>query len=306
MTAPARVPIFVNPGAGSAPGLAEIGRRLTEVLDGFPGPRPLLELSLVAPEALADLVRAEVAGGATVIGVGGGDGTMRSAAAAVADTGATLLCVPLGTLNSFAHRLGIHTIEDAAAALSASKTARMPLGVYDGGVFLNTLTFGEYPRIVRLREKRRRWAGKWGAALIAFPSVLLTLRRVTVTLDVGAGELTRRTAFVWIGIGWGSFPRVTEAGERRANQDLEIVIANAATKWRAAAFVTSVALDMLRGRAPIRVPGMEVLHTRSLTVAASRPLDATADGEVIRLPARVNIELRDQALLLLCAPTPDS
>jgi diacylglycerol kinase family enzyme len=58
--------------------------------------------------------------GRPAVGVAGGDGTLRIAARALAGTGTALVPFPTGTLNHFARRLGIDTIEAAAQAFRAS------------------------------------------------------------------------------------------------------------------------------------------------------------------------------------------
>lgn len=300
--ASARVPVFVNPGAGRAADT----RALLERFDGA------ITAIVLEPAALYDAVSRAAATGAPIIGVAGGDGSMRTAAAALLHSQSALLCIPAGTINTFARRQGIPDMPAAAAALRAGRMVAVSIGTFQDSCFLNTLTFGEYARIVRRRERYRRFIGKWPAALLATVGTLTTLREMIVHLDVEGDVLIRRTPVVWIGLGWGSFPRLHETSERRSRPDLEVVVVRSATKRAAAATLLRLARGMLRGRMPLRDPDLEVLHARSLTlgrgaaVSADLPpegagewLDATADGEVLRIRGPVRVGVLDNALRVI-------
>src|SRR6187402_314519 len=77
------------------------------------------EVGAVQPAAIAAALRAAGATYPDAVIVGGGDGTVRSAASALAGTGVTLGVLPLGTLNHFAKDLGVPAgIEEAIVALA--------------------------------------------------------------------------------------------------------------------------------------------------------------------------------------------
>jgi diacylglycerol kinase family enzyme len=289
-----RIPVFLNDAAGldsTAP--QELATRLGN---------DLVAVRVVPPDQLVDEIRAAVRAGTPVVGVAGGDGTLRSAAAVIAGSSTVLACIPTGTLNHFAQRVGIRDLDDAAVALRNRVSRSVPVGTVQDSIFLNTLTFGEYPRIVRMRERFRPVLGKWPAAAVAFGIAFVTLRRVRVALNVEGDVLFRRTPFVWVGIGWGSFPRVHEAQERRSSPDLEITVLRSDRRASSLAFLSRLALRMLRSRQPVRDRAMDVLHSRSMTLDAARRIDATADGEVVRLRPPVEVGVRDAALRVLTGP----
>jgi diacylglycerol kinase family enzyme len=289
----AGVPVFLNAGAGTAAtGAAVLQRELGSVA----------RVAVVTPDGIRDAVAGAVRAGHTVVGIAGGDGTLRAAASVLAGTEAALLPVPTGTLNNFARRVGIETVADAAAALQDRTVATLPVGTVDGHIFLNTLTFGEYSRIVRIREDYRQYVGKWPAAAVAFAAACMTLRRFDATLTVNDRTFTRRTPFVWLGMGWGSFPRVHEALERRRHPDLELAIVRSQSRAAAMGFVFRLGLRMLSRMRPVRDDALEIMHTRQLVLDASRRIDATADGEVLRLQPPVAVGVRDDALRVLTGP----
>lgn len=296
--AAARVPVFLNASAGLTPAdsnvlLQQLGTNRAEIMT-------------VEPAAIRQHVRAAVAAGARIVGIAGGDGTLRTAAMELAGTDTALLCVPTGTLNNFARRVGIDSVAAAGAALRQPRLELLALGTIQADdhdeVFLNTVTFGEYSRIVRLRERYRPAIGKWPAAVVAFVIVLFTMRRFALELTVGDDVVSRRTPFLWTGVGWGSFPRVHEALERRHRPDLEIAVARTPGVAAALGFVLRLGLRMIARRGPLDDRNLEILHARQFAVSAHRDIDATADGEVLRLVPPVVLGVRDDALRVAVGP----
>src|SRR5688572_3817622 len=290
VSAHAPVPIFFNARAGSgADEVAVLTNCFSDAVTIIP----------TDPLLLGAEVRRAVEAGTPIVGVAGGDGSMRSAAQVLVGTETALLPVPTGTLNHFARRCGIPTVEAAAAALRAGSMRTLPVGVTTTAVFLNTLTLGEYARTVRIRERWRRFLGKWPAALIGFNATLLSMRRFGIAMEAEGHSFTRRTPFVWIGIGWGSFPRVHEALERRSQPDLEVALIRSGSRRAGFAFLLRLGWRMIRGEQPVRDPALEVLHTRALTLTASHRIDSTADGEIIRLTPPLDVAVRDNALRVI-------
>jgi diacylglycerol kinase family enzyme len=149
---------------------------------------------------------------------------------------------------------------------------------------------------VRLREKLRGYLGKWPAAGVAFMVAAGSQHRISVTLQVGGDTIARRTRFVWIGLGWGSFPRVQDSLERRAEPDLEVAILHTDTRREGVAFLMRLAAALLRGGGPVRDPELEIVHGRSVVLDSPHRIDATADGEPLRLHTPVRLGVRDRAL----------
>jgi hypothetical protein len=107
---------------------------------------------------------------------------------------------------------------------------------------------------------------------------------------------------VWVGVGWGSFPRVHEALERRTVPDLEVTVLRPLGAAATLAFLIRLGARMMRGRQPVRDDALEVLHTQSLALDSAHRLDATADGEVLRLRPPVQVGVRPAALRALVGP----
>jgi diacylglycerol kinase family enzyme len=288
-----RIGVFLNASAGAPMEAAALRARLGA---------ELVDVTAVPAAALRAAVRRAVDEGATIVGVAGGDGTLQSAAAVLAGTRTVLAPVPTGTLNHFARRVGITSVEDAAVALRTRRSETLPVGMAGEHLFLNTLTFGEYARIVRMRESSRRVLGKWPAAALAFLVAGFSVRRLRLSLTVGDTTLARLTPFVWVGVGWGSFPRVHEALERRRSPDLEVAVLSSPTRRARLGFLLRISARMAGRQQPVRDRALEILHLRRLVVDSRRRIDATADGEVLRLQPPVEVGVRDAALRVLTGP----
>ena len=161
------IPVLLNASAGArGAGAVDTVRRAFRQA-GVP-----VHVAVVEPGDLAERVRAVIDAGAPVVGVAGGDGTLRTAAAELAGGATALLPIPTGSLNSFARGLGIRGVRGAARAVAHGTMDRVSVGMAEDRLFLNTATVGAYARIVRLRELLRRPLGRELATLTAAWSVL--------------------------------------------------------------------------------------------------------------------------------------
>lgn len=126
------------------------------------------------------------AAGAPLVVVGGGDGTLRQAAAILSESDTVLGVLPFGTGNAFARDLGIPTsIDGACDIISSGEPQSIDLGVCNGKPFLSVATIGLSTLIARhLNSTAKRWLGP-----LAYlrPLVLAMQRirpfRVTLTTD---------------------------------------------------------------------------------------------------------------------------
>jgi diacylglycerol kinase family enzyme len=126
---------------------------------------------------------------------GGGDGTISTVAAALADSGIPLGVLPLGTLNHFAKDLQIpQELQAAVDVIAAGNSKPIDAGEVNGRLFINNSSIGVYPYMVLDRERRRRREGlqKWSAMMLAALRMLrlFPLRRLRVQA-AGKSELCR-------------------------------------------------------------------------------------------------------------------
>lgn len=192
-----KVIVIVNRGGGSAEG-AEA--RIEEAFAGT-GAQP--EVRLVAPGEL-DRHCAEVAAaeGVAALVAAGGDGTISTAAAALADTDLPLGVLPMGTLNHFARDAGVPLdLKAAAAAIAAGRTRRVDVAEVNGRIFVNNSAVGLYPRLVREREAQQRHLGrsKRLAMIVAAARSMWRFSSSRVTLKVGGGRAPIETPLLFVG-----------------------------------------------------------------------------------------------------------
>jgi undecaprenyl-diphosphatase len=283
-----RVPLLVNQSArGCSPDALDRMRR------AFSDAGLVADLVLVQPGEMEGALRARVANGG-IIAVGGGDGTQSAAAGVLAGSGATLVPVPVGTLNHFARRLGIATCEDAARAIAEGHTVRVPVGSVNGRPFVNNVSLGIYPRFVRTRERLRPKLGYSAANGVAGLHALWRLRRVRIEIEACDLHATRAVAGIWFGLGRGSF-QLPDNAEPIAARQHEIGIAPGRTRLRLVLDALRTVGSLRRGDPPHQA-GLEVLHAPTVKLRSQRLLDLARDGEAERVTPPVTLLVLEGAL----------
>jgi diacylglycerol kinase family enzyme len=135
--------LVLNPGSGSVQAVRDqlleaAGRYGVEVREAG------------SPAELVTLAREVVAGGADVLGVAGGDGSLAAVAAVAIEADLPFVCVPAGTRNHFARDLGLDRGDPAAAieAFVAGPERRVDVATVGGRLFLNNASVGVYAALV--------------------------------------------------------------------------------------------------------------------------------------------------------------
>jgi diacylglycerol kinase family enzyme len=204
-TARIRVVALMNAGAGAgSQALADRARAALERCFAEHGIAAELrflsgaELKASARDALAQAKRGEI----DAVVVGGGDGSVRTVAGVLADTGVPLGVLPLGTLNHFAKDVGIPLDVEAAAETIASGAVRaIDLAEVNGEIFINNSSIGIYPYLVIARERRRAThkLTKWMAMVPAFWRMLRHFPRRRLAICAESWTRPYRTPCLFIG-----------------------------------------------------------------------------------------------------------
>src|SRR5438105_9267059 len=230
---------------------------------------------------------ARAAGGATVLGMAGGDGSLGPVAAVALERDLPFVCIPFGTYNHFAWDAAIDR-DDALGALRAfdGVERRVDVGrLGDGRVFLNTVSFGLYAALVaeedrvgsRLRALFRRVV-RGGHVRLRIDGEPVTARIVVVGNNVyrlHPLELGTRPrideGILHLGIARGLLPRSWE--ERRA----------ARFTIEADASSLDVAIDgePVRLRPPVELR-VEPRALRLQVPERGEDVDDGAEGELLR------------------------
>lgn len=134
---------------------------------------------------LLDMARQAVDDGFDIVVAAGGDGTQSAVAGALAGSNAMMGVLPGGTFNYFARDLGVgETMEDAIETLRNGVAKQVDVGQIENLIFLNNVSLGVYPHILKTRESVYR---RWGRSRIAaYWSVVIALRRLRHPMNLTA------------------------------------------------------------------------------------------------------------------------
>jgi diacylglycerol kinase family enzyme len=264
------------------------------------------ELEVVEPEALAGSVRAAVTNRAPRILVAGGDGTIATAAAAVARTDTELAILPGGTLNHFAKDNGIPTDLSEAAKVAANGVVKTVDLAYLGDlVFLNTSSIGMYVSFVRAREKLERRLGYRAATFLAALQMFWRHKRIAVRVEVDGEETIYRTPLLFIGVGERDL-KVPALGSRVPNgkRGLHVMIVRGRKPGRF--FAHALAAAAKGAPSETAAPEFEsFIVDRCRVDLSGRSALVALDGELQRVTAPLEYRIERDALKLV-VPAPDS
>lgn len=292
----APLPVIVNAAGGAA---SRAGADLRKQIEAaFAAAGQPIALELVEGKDLADTLSRHA--NAPRIAVGGGDGTLGTAAALVAEADGELAILPLGTRNHLARQLGIPLdLNDAAGLAVDGAVRKVDLGEAGDRVFVNNLSAGAYVDLVRLRE-----ASRLPKLLATIPATWRTLRRLrsrSFELTVDGERATIRTPLLFTG---NNRYEVEEGrpGERAALDDGLLSVYAVAPLPRSA--LVAAALRTLVARP--RMHRDFVLDRTAREVVIEGPgewIEVALDGERCRFDLPLTIRIRPRALAVV---TPES
>lgn len=248
------------------------------------------------PAVLQTLIETQVG----MIIVGGGDGTLNTAARLLVDTDIVLGVLPLGTFNGFATDIGIPgDLEQAVEVLAQGKIITVDAGEINGRVFLNNVSVGVYPYAVRRRELYRRLLGmpKLYAMGYAALGAFWRLPTLKIWIDVDETQQFMETAFVFIGN--NRYKNGLMPGVRRRPALNE--------GWLSVLYLRTVgrlALIKIVLRSVYRqlrdLPELEVKDAKQVTIETKkRRLRVALDGELTMLQPPLMLRIRPRVLRVI-------
>ncbi len=258
------------------------------------------QLRLSPPLQLCETLAAARGEQPDALVVGGGDGTISAAAACLAGSPVALGVLPLGTLNHFAHDLGLPPDwREAITALASGITQAVDVGEVNGRVFINNCSIGSYAEAVRKRDalRRLRGGGKWWAMLRATLRVFRHLRRLRLRVDAN-GKTSRLRA-----------PFVVVSNNRYRGHVLGYSLRPRLDEGRLCLYTTRehrrLGLLRLTWQSLVRkiddVDGLETLELTEATLAreGDQRLAVALDGELVDLKGPLHFRTRPGALRVL-------
>lgn len=266
-----RALLVVNPRARRGTGPIAAARDVIE--------RAGIAVTEVAPGedgSVADIIQRNADASDFVV-IGGGDGTLNNAAAALVEAGLPLGVIPLGTANDFARTIGIPTDpEKAAALIAAGKLKRFDLGEVNGKLFFNVASIGFSAELARelTVEAKRRW-GTLGYGIVA-ARILIRSRLFTAFVDHDGTTEKLRTMQVSVGNGrhYGGGMTV-EATATADDGRLDFYSLEVDHWWRLLALLPS-----LRKGTQGRWDDVRAFRTTEVTVRTRKRRPVNTDGEL--------------------------
>lgn len=286
-----RIAIVRNPRSGSVPDADTLGNALRTA-----GLSARIVDIPQAPgfEAWIDRLAAEV----EVLVAAGGDGTVSTVAHAAAKARRIFGLIPAGTLNHFARDTGIPTELDAAIDVLRNGRVRcVDVGVVNDRLFLNNVSLGNYPRMVRERTGLiRHGLPKRIAGAIAAFDTWWDLRNMTAALTLDQRALVRRSPFIVIANG-SYLLSGFDLGRREQINDgcLSVYVAPPSGRLGALSWPVRALIGTLE-----RHEQFETLKAQAtrITVGPNR-IAVAIDGEVRELDSPLEFSIRRQALRVL-------
>ena len=237
------------------------------------------------PGKLAKVVRKAV-GGAPMVIVGGGDGTLSTTIDFFKDRDTVFALLPLGTANSFARTLGIPLDLAGAVDVIANGIARrIDLGCVNGDYFANTAAIGLSPLIARtVPHKLKKYLGRVGYALWA-AKVGIQFRSFRLMIDYGEAH-----ASVWateVRIANGGYFGGVELVEDAEVDSGEIIVQVVAGKSKPNLLSSWVSnMFKLRNRDQWHAE----IRAKHIRLATDPVMDVTIDGELAtKTPITVSV-----------------
>ncbi|HSD34101.1 MAG TPA: lipid kinase [Alphaproteobacteria bacterium] len=228
------------------------------------------------PQDIPTLIRAHRCRVDLVI-VGGGDGSMNAAAAAVLEIGVPMAVLPLGTANDLARTLGIPSaLEEACAVAANGLRHRIDLGEVNGKHFFNVASIGLSVAVARMidAETKRRW-GAAGYALTVVKA-LREHRPFRVRIRCDGRFLQLRSIQIAVGNGRHYGGGLTVASDAAIDDYmLDLYSIGPAGLLRLALLAPA-----LRTGRHGEFEGVHLLRGRHIELETSRPMPVNTDGEV--------------------------
>jgi undecaprenyl-diphosphatase len=275
--------VIVNCSAGTAS---------QDLADSLGKSLPAAEIVVASADDDLDSVFRNAAARASILGVAGGDGSVRLAAGIATDAGLPLLVVPAGTFNHFAADLGVESADDAMAALRDGDSVLVDVATADGEAFLNTASTGVYVDLVNARERLEPSLGKWPAVMIALIGVLRNSKPVELLVN---GQRRR----VWLLFAGNCRYEPSGAAPAYrpdlADGDLDVRLVDGTQPLARTRLIAAVLLGTLGRSRVYRTWSASALDVAS---AGGGPVPLCLDGEATQAQSSISLVKRPKKLLV--------
>jgi len=294
----------VNLRAGTALGLSPDSLRET-IQSAFAAHGHRITVECLPPEAIEDAIARAAKSDIGALIVGGGDGTIGTAARHLVGTGKALGILPLGTMNRLAKDLEIPlTLPEAAAYLAAATPSEIDVAKVNGSIFLCNSIMGATLRyaVGRARMRGRPAAQRIPAYFGLISDILSSRRKLAIVVDNDGERLAIRALSVAVtNNGYDE----TTSWLRRPKLDggkLTMYVSKHRTGWGMAKAFARAVIGRWHGD-----PEMAKLTGQTFVVHARGGLRRLAnDGEIGKFELPLRYEILPRALTVLTAGSFDA
>ncbi|MBW4551606.1 MAG: lipid kinase [Aphanocapsa sp. GSE-SYN-MK-11-07L] len=236
----------------------------------------LIEADIDNPAHLAETIH-QYQEQVDLVIIGGGDGTLNAAIAALVETQLPLGIIPLGTANDLARTLAIPVaLSEACQIIAAGHTQRIDLGWVNGKYFFNVASLGLSVQITRslTRDVKRRW----GILAYGITALQALWRSQPFGAEIQIGDRSERVKTVQIAVGNGRFygGGMTVAADAAINDErLDLYSLDMKHWWQMLALLPALRLGQHASASWVHAWASQEFH-----VYTRRPRSINTDGEI--------------------------
>lgn len=259
-----------------------------------------LEVIRITPDLdVAAAIRGRLANGRTLFIAAGGDGTVNSVLQPlVQHPEAALGVIPAGTYNHFARDLGIPLDWREALEVALNGIRRsVDTGRVNDRFFVNNVSIGLYPDLVRRREEKGRDYPRWKARMYAIFATMRKYRHVTLAIESEHHHELVRTHVFMVSNNSYDLSRLGIEAPRATLEEgrLSVYWLPHLSRIKLMRFVARFLAGRVR-----ETPGFRSFRTARMKVQSSKPLIRTGiDGEVVTLSTPLTITTVPQSLSVM-------
>ncbi|MBD0417257.1 diacylglycerol/lipid kinase family protein [Oryzicola mucosus] len=257
-----------------------------------------VSIEIVSGSEIADAIDKAAAKRVDVVMVGGGDGTVSTAAAKLKGKKKALAILPAGTMNLFARSLQIpQTLDGAVKAFATGEIRAVDVATANGIPFVHQFSVGMHAKLVHLREQKNFASrlGKIRASLHAAWETIHNPTALDVKLSIGEAEILTKATSIGVTnnlFGEGHLPYTDQPD----GGTLGVYITIAQQKGELVRLLTKMARGKWRDNDQIEIHEAQSVR---LEVRSSKRYKRVIDGELSELEKVTDFKIHPGALNVL-------
>jgi diacylglycerol kinase family enzyme len=246
---------------------------------------------------VSETIRRQLREGRRLFIAAGGDGTVNAVVQSLINTEAVLAVIPIGTYNHFARDLSIPLDwREALEVAMKGDSRQIDAARVNNHFYVNNVSLGLYPELVKHREARGRDYPRWKARIYALYVTLRKYPHVTFTVETEHHNEVIRTHVFMVSNNTYDLSRMGIEAPRNTMSEGRLSV-----YWLSHAprlVLMKLAAHFLAGRVKT-MPGFRSFRTRGMKVQSRhRTLHVGIDGEVHTLATPLSITIVPQSLVV--------